>query len=189
MACYAPLSAWKKPGGGITFKQSEATGLRPIKLPCGQCLGCRLDYSREWAVRCTHEALLHQENSFITLTYDDEHLPWDRGLRKKHWQDFAKRLRKKKTSATSTAENTAEKTIGRTTTPAYSGRDSTNTANTSEEPKRATNNFKAPSSRRLGARAEQPSANFLTKLLHTWPDTYSKNKLGLKPRKSITQST
>lgn len=36
---------------------------------------------------------MHDQNCFITLTYDDKHLPWDGSLNKKHFQDFMKRLR------------------------------------------------------------------------------------------------
>jgi hypothetical protein len=50
--------------------------------------------SKEWALRCVHESSLHKENCFITLTYGPEYLPPDGGLRKKHVQDFFKRLRK-----------------------------------------------------------------------------------------------
>lgn len=66
----------------------------PLALPCGQCRGCRLERSRTWALRCVHEASLHDQNSFITLTYSPEELPKDGSLNVKHWQDFAKRLRK-----------------------------------------------------------------------------------------------
>lgn len=41
-----------------------------------------------------HEASLHDDNSYITLTYNDDHLPLDGSLDKKHFQDFMKRLRK-----------------------------------------------------------------------------------------------
>lgn len=44
-------------------------------IPCGKCIGCRLEYSRQWANRGFLESKLHEENYFITLTYDDEHLP------------------------------------------------------------------------------------------------------------------
>lgn len=44
-------------------------------IPCGQCIGCRLDYSRNWANRGSLETKEHLENFWITLTYDDEHLP------------------------------------------------------------------------------------------------------------------
>lgn len=64
-----------------------------LELPCGQCIGCRLAKAKAWAVRLVHEAQMHEKNSFITLTYDEEHLPKDRSLNVKHWQDFAKRLR------------------------------------------------------------------------------------------------
>jgi len=42
-----------------------------------------------------HEAQMHEANCFVTLTYDDHHLPHDRGLRVEHWQNFAKALRRK----------------------------------------------------------------------------------------------
>ena len=45
------------------------------QIPCGQCLECKLSNSREWAQRSVAEASMHSENWFITLTYDDEHLP------------------------------------------------------------------------------------------------------------------
>lgn len=65
-----------------------------ILLPCGQCTACRLNKSREWATRCVLESKMHEENCFITLTYNDENLPADYGLCKKHFTDFMKRLRK-----------------------------------------------------------------------------------------------
>ena len=64
-----------------------------LPLPCGKCLACRLNHAKEWAVRCMLESLYHDENYFVTLTYDDEHLPVDGKLHKKHYQDFLKRLR------------------------------------------------------------------------------------------------
>ena len=65
----------------------------PLRLPCGQCIGCRLDRSRHWATRCMHEARMHDQNSFITLTYDEDHLPLDGSLVLPHWQNFMKKLR------------------------------------------------------------------------------------------------
>ena len=61
----------------------------------GRCVGCRLERSRQWAVRCMHEASLYDFNSFVTLTYDNEHLPEYNSLDYKHFQDFMKRLRKR----------------------------------------------------------------------------------------------
>lgn len=45
-------------------------------VPCQQCIGCRIDYSRHWADRIVMESLLYPEysNFFVTLTYDDDHL-------------------------------------------------------------------------------------------------------------------
>lgn len=51
-----------------------------IPIPCGKCLECRLEYARQWADRCMLEAQDHKENSFITLTYDDDHIPTCEGF-------------------------------------------------------------------------------------------------------------
>lgn len=64
-----------------------------IFLPCKQCIGCRLDYSRQWAIRCTHEASLYEDNCFLTFTYANEHLPYRGNLNQKDMQDFWKKLR------------------------------------------------------------------------------------------------
>lgn len=47
------------------------------RVPCGSCLDCRLSYSKAWAVRCVCESRMHPKNTcwFVTITYDDEHLP------------------------------------------------------------------------------------------------------------------
>lgn len=63
--------------------------------PCGKCIGCRLEYSRSWAVRCIHEASLYDDNSFITLTYNDHHIPVDGSVQKFEVQNFIRELRYK----------------------------------------------------------------------------------------------
>lgn len=65
------------------------------RFNCGQCISCRLARSREWATRCCNEALMHDQNCFLTLTYDDDHLPPDGSIRIKEMQSFMKRLKKK----------------------------------------------------------------------------------------------
>ena len=65
-----------------------------MQVACGQCRGCRLEQRRQWAMRIVHEASLHEDNCFLTLTYDDAHLPADRSLSKRDLQLFVKRLRK-----------------------------------------------------------------------------------------------
>lgn len=44
-------------------------------IPCGKCLECKINDSKEWAQRSVCEAAMHHNNWFITLTYDDEHIP------------------------------------------------------------------------------------------------------------------
>lgn len=99
MACNKPLQAYQPVAGGtLTFNQPRR-GDRPhksLQIPCGQCAGCRLEKSRQWAIRCVHEASLHKENCFVTLTYDDAHLPAMGSLHKPDLQKFFKRLRKHK---------------------------------------------------------------------------------------------
>jgi len=90
MPCFHP---WVLPA------KDKATG-KPLigvpgtRLPCGQCIGCRLDRAREWATRIHHEAAMHKASSLITLTYSNEHLPSNYSLDKREMQLFFKRLRK-----------------------------------------------------------------------------------------------
>lgn len=91
MSCYFPLNAYRCQGLPVSFK--PMAGWSSIKLPCGQCVGCRLERSRQWAVRCMHESRLYERNCFITLTYNDQNLPSDRGLHYGDFQKFMKRLR------------------------------------------------------------------------------------------------
>lgn len=105
MACNAPLVAWKKRDRtalgvrAVTFRLSEGYSDLPVNVPCGKCAGCRMGKAREWAVRCTHEAAMWKENVFVTLTYDNEHVPKCgqlETLRKEDFVNFMKRLRKVK---------------------------------------------------------------------------------------------
>lgn len=70
-------------------------GLGPTvtQLPCGQCIGCRLERSQAWATRCVNHAQLFRNNAFITLTYAPEKL-LSPSLRHRDFQLFMKRLRK-----------------------------------------------------------------------------------------------
>ncbi len=96
MPCYHPLSAFQCADGSIVFHERRwYNTVKTLSLPCGQCIGCRLERSRQWAMRCMHEAQLHENNCFITLTYDNTHLPSDGSLHYKDFQLFIKRLRKK----------------------------------------------------------------------------------------------
>lgn len=79
--------SFKKPESWPTWRRS------PLLLPCGNCIGCRLDRSRETALRCMDEAQMHEDNCFITLTYDEVKLPEDGSLVLKDFQLFMKKLR------------------------------------------------------------------------------------------------
>lgn len=102
MQCFKPIQAFwssvvnpKTGKFGLVFKRELAQrGSEPLKIPCGQCIGCRLEKSRQWAVRCVHEADLHDQNCFITLTYNAENLPEDYSLKPEHFTKFMKRFRK-----------------------------------------------------------------------------------------------
>ena len=63
-------------------------------VPCGKCKECLQEKSKEWAFRIMDEASLNVHNSFITLTYNDEHLPPNESVVKRDIQLFLKRLRK-----------------------------------------------------------------------------------------------
>lgn len=77
-----------------------------IEIPCGKCIGCRLDHAKDWSNRCLMELQEHDSSYFITLTYNDINLPMtsyvkeDTGeifevptLKKTDFQDFIKALR------------------------------------------------------------------------------------------------
>lgn len=91
MACYHPLLAWPvgtHPSGKPKYKitgyndweyyrdpdHALVYRSQALEIPCGQCIGCRLQYSREWANRCMLELQHHEHAAFVTLTYDNDHI-------------------------------------------------------------------------------------------------------------------
>lgn len=119
MGCFHPIKAyWSNKGpdpksgswpvvfnSKDRYKGAIVERLKEFQVPCGQCIGCRLDRSRAWAVRCVHESKMHNDNCFITLTYNNENIESlnindiddnkEYSLNKKHFVDFMKRLRRK----------------------------------------------------------------------------------------------
>lgn len=101
MGCDFPAKAYRTaefgPSGKrlITFNPTKgidsATG--GFDLPCGVCTGCRLERSRQWAVRMMHESQLHEYNCFLTLTYDKQNVPITNSLDLSALQNFVKRIR------------------------------------------------------------------------------------------------
>lgn len=65
-----------------------------IPCPCGQCIPCRINRRRIWTHRILLESFMHDKKCFLTLTYDDEHLPKDASLNPRHVQLFLKKMRK-----------------------------------------------------------------------------------------------
>jgi len=100
MPCYHPLHGYKSQeltkNGKRQWTSSSKKGYidLPLTVPCGKCIGCRLDRSREWAARAVIESKMHEFNCFITLTYNDENLPPGKTLVKRDFQLFMKRFRK-----------------------------------------------------------------------------------------------
>lgn len=70
------------------------SSLEYFKISCGKCIWCLIRRSAHWAVRCQYEILMHKHSCFLTLTYDEDHLPKDRQLSLSHIQLFLKRLRR-----------------------------------------------------------------------------------------------
>lgn len=96
MPCYHPHIAYRTSSGGVVFTELRRNGGGDtLTLPCGQCIGCRLERSRQWAVRCVHEASSHANNCFLTFTYSDAFLPLHSSLVYRDFQLFLKRLRKR----------------------------------------------------------------------------------------------
>ena len=78
LVCYKPVSIYDKHTGGR------------IEVSCRKCLECMQVRANEWALRGHFELLEHEENCFITLTYENNPVR----LHKEHVQLFMKRLRK-----------------------------------------------------------------------------------------------
>lgn len=102
MPCYYPLTAWKsadlddinsKTGKiKMVFREDQGFPNTKTELPCGQCIGCRIDHSRMWASRIVNEASLYPWNCFLTLTYKDD--SWS--LNKDDMPRFMDTLREKR---------------------------------------------------------------------------------------------
>lgn len=117
MSCYHPLIGidtgektasgkvkyWIRSREQSTDFQFEIDNNKHILIPCGRCIGCRLDYSRSWADRMMLELETAGKGIFLTLTYDNEHAQWSQfdengdplyaSLDKRDCQLFMKKLR------------------------------------------------------------------------------------------------
>lgn len=68
--------------------------VKGLLVPCGKCPACLANIRQEWTFRLNSEFLACSFGLFVTLTYDDEHLPHDLSVNKRDVQLFLKRLRK-----------------------------------------------------------------------------------------------
>lgn len=96
MPCYHPVAAYQKaPGAVLNFARSAPHN---IHVPCGKCLGCKQAAAQAWGIRSLHETARSPYNTFVTLTYNDDHLPESSHIRWRDVQLLLKRLRKSATS-------------------------------------------------------------------------------------------
>lgn len=97
--CLYPIVAWRSKvrnengKRGLVFRKEQGYADMPVDISCGSCYECRLQKAREWAMRCNHEASMYDDNCFVTLTYDDKHLPVNGSLVPAHLSKFMKDLR------------------------------------------------------------------------------------------------
>lgn len=101
MSCFAPITAYV--GKGTSAKGKRLLFFKPspkkviidvLKIPCGRCDGCHFDRCKQWSIRCEAESKSYADNCFVTLTYDDAHLPKGGTLVFKHLQDFFRSVRR-----------------------------------------------------------------------------------------------
>ncbi|QCQ84687.1 replication initiator protein [Blackfly microvirus SF02] len=101
MGCDGPLTAYQPASTSVdrrlVFDKRKSHSGIAVQVPCGQCSGCRLEHSRQWAIRCMHELRSHPHgtpSAMLNLTYDNEHVPHGYTLSLRDYQLFMKKLRK-----------------------------------------------------------------------------------------------
>lgn len=93
MKCTSPINLT------ISYKKSTIgipKGTGTYTVPCGQCMACKVNRTTEWQTRILHESRCHDDNIWITLTYNDSNLPENSSLKKRDLQLFFKKLRRYK---------------------------------------------------------------------------------------------
>lgn len=85
MPCYSPIR--------VNIKRKHSGVLDSQEVGCGHCLGCRSEQGRQTAIRCVHEARMHDYAWFATLTYSDRELPKYGSLCPEDLRGFFKALR------------------------------------------------------------------------------------------------
>lgn len=98
MSCQKPREVYRPAiGGPLQFskpiKGDAGVDYHRLNIPCGECIECQSEKARQWAIRIAHEAQLWEENSFVTLSYADEHLPEHNSLKYEDLEAFWDRFR------------------------------------------------------------------------------------------------
>lgn len=97
MTCFRPLEGFKRrDNGGIGWKLNEVWSDIPMTAPCGKCVGCVNTKKRDWAVRMQHEAQMHEQAYFVTMTYNDDHVPNWGTLKMDDGTKFIRAIRKRR---------------------------------------------------------------------------------------------
>lgn len=89
MRCIEP----RKVRVGYSLAPAALTGTATAEVPCGSCINCRIDQERTWRTRLKLEWLMHGQTAWVTLTYDDEHLPDPAHVSKIELVNFIRRFR------------------------------------------------------------------------------------------------
>lgn len=101
MSCFNPQPVWWGRDPSINGKrqivfslhQAEDPDSPPMTVPCRNCIGCAEDFTREWGIRCYHEAYMYGgRNSFVTPTYRTEWLPAGANVSKFDYDHFIRRI-------------------------------------------------------------------------------------------------
>lgn len=65
-----------------------------LNIPCGKCAACVERKQKEWFIRLKQEEVDSNSIWFVTLTYNNDHLPSDLCVNKEDFQKFWDRFRK-----------------------------------------------------------------------------------------------
>lgn len=95
MKCLYPVRMYRADNGTLHHSPNKIKVSSDFFRPCSVCINCRLTRAQSWAIRMTHETKFHPQNSFLTLTYDEQHLPKNNTLNYPDVVKFVKRLRRR----------------------------------------------------------------------------------------------
>lgn len=99
MSCLYPVKiAVKsdKAGNRYNYKGRKSNQSYGLSVPCGHCVNCIEQKTRQWTYRliAQNHTSKYDKMAFITLTYDDEHLPENGSCCYADISKFIKRIRR-----------------------------------------------------------------------------------------------